>query len=125
MKTILAALLLMGVLSPTSTHASPSARSAKAEISGTVVDFDKRECILVLKPYQGWDRKQMELPNYTDWAKTRRWLAQFDKTHAAVLIKKDDMAKIKKGMRVKIEGYTYFYDEWAVYGDYDKITLSK
>lgn len=127
MKTLLTFLtrLSLVVFLSICAEAIPSARTAKTEVTGTIVDYDRRSCVLMLKDFKGWDRKQTEYAPLVARSKTVKWLKSFDATHAAIFIKKDDIGKIKKGADVKIEGYSYFTDEWSIYAEYDKLTVTK
>ena len=127
MKTLLTFLtrLSLVVFLSISAEAIPSASTAKTEVTGTIVDYDRRGCVLMLKDFKGWNREQTEYAPLVARSKTVKWIKSFNATHAAIFIKKDDLGKIKKGAQVKIEGYSYFTDEWAIYAEYDKLTVTK
>jgi hypothetical protein len=124
MKPIIALFSLIVTLFSIEVQAAPSERSAKTDVTGTIVDNDHG--ILILKDFKGWDRKQTEYVTKTLRPNRRsKWLESFDATHAAIVIKKDDVKQIRKGMRITIEGYSYLTDEWDIYPDYQKLTVTK
>lgn len=105
--------------------AAPSARTPKTDVTGTIVDYKRSSAILVLSNFAGWDRKQMGRASWTARSSTKRWFESLEKQHAVIYIKKVDFEGLRKGKRVKITGYSYFTDEWAVYPSYDKIEVLK
>jgi len=125
MKTIVTLIGLIVPLLPLVVVALPSPVTAKTNVTGIVIDFEKHDCVLILKDYKGWDRKQAEVSPGLVRAATRKWIKSFDQNHAAIIIKKDDLKNIRKGKRVTIEGYSYFYDERQIFPSYDKLTISK
>ncbi len=125
MKTLISLIATSVILLSAEAQSAPSQRTAKTTVTGIVVDHDRG--LLILKDYKGWDRKQTEMAPIIlrKDRKTVKWLDSFDKTHAAIFIKKDDAKGIRNGARVTIEGYSYFYDEWDFYADYAKVTVAK
>lgn len=105
--------------------AAPGPRSEKTEVTGTVVEYERKGAILVLSDFAGWDRKQMEQARFLERASTRRWFESVDKKHAVIYIKKEDLKGLRNGAKIKITGYSYFTDEWAVYPSYDKLEQIK
>jgi hypothetical protein len=103
--------------------AAPGPRSAKADVTGTIVDYNRRASILILSNFQGWDRKQMEQARFVEHASIRRWFESLEENHAPIYIKKDDLKGLRKGQRIKITGYSYFSDEWMIFADYDKVEI--
>jgi len=101
--------------------AAPGPRSAKTDVTGTIVDYNRRSSILILSDFQGWDRKQMEQARLVERASIRRWFESLEKNHAPIYIKKADLKGLRKGQRIKITGYSYFSDEWMIYADYGKL----
>jgi hypothetical protein len=101
--------------------AAPGPRSEKTEVTGTVVEYERRGAILVLSDFAGWDRKQMEQARFLERDSTRRWFDSVDKKHAVIYIKKEDLKGLRKGKKIKITGYSFFTDEWAVYPSYDRL----
>lgn len=127
-RQILASGLLM--LVPNALFASLGKSYPKRDVSGKVVDIDKRRGIIVLEDYKGWDREQMKLARVVVKSATQRWLDGIDPKHAAIFLKHEDVAKLKKGERVQIAQYSYAF---AGYGNgagadvlplYDKLEVS-
>ena len=86
----------------------------KRDVSGRVVEIDKRRGIIVLADFQGWDREQMKLARAASKSALQRWLDGIDAKHAALFLKRDDAARLKKGDRIRIPGYSYAF---AGYGN--------
>lgn len=84
------------------------------DVSGKVVEVDKRRGIVVLENYQGWDREQMRLAGTAGRTKVQRFLERIDAKHAAIFLKLADAERLKKGDRVKIPKYSYAF---AGYGN--------
>ncbi len=117
------------MLVPTSLFASLGKSYPKRDVSGKVVDIDKRRAIIVLGEHKGWDREQMSLARVGAKAAVRRWLDGVDPRHAAIYLKREDVSEIKKGDRIRIADYSYAF---AGYGNgagadvlplYDKLEI--
>ena len=125
MKTIYTLCCMILAFVPPVSNAVPSERTAKTNVTGIVVDYDRRHQVVILKEFKGWDRKQTEyaltLPNLP----IRDWVRSFDKSHAGIGIYKADMKKIRKGMRLNIIGYSYSTDAMGIYPTYDSLTVTK
>ena len=86
----------------------------KRDVSGKVVEIDKRRGIIVLEDYRGWDREQMNLARAGEKSATQRFLDGIDAKHAVIYLKREDAAKLRKGDRLRIPGYHYAF---AGYGN--------
>ncbi len=117
------------MLVPHLVFASLGSASPKCDVSGKVVDVDKRRGIVVLTDYKGWDREQMKLARAAARSATQRWLDGIDPKHAAIYLKREDAAKLRQGDRIEILEYRYAF---AGYGNgtgadvlpiYDKLEI--
>jgi hypothetical protein len=86
----------------------------KRDVTGKVVEIDKRRGIIVLADFQGWDREQMKLARAVSKSALQRWLDGIDAKHAALFLKREDAARLRKGDRIRIPGYSYAF---AGYGN--------
>lgn len=102
------------VLLPGTASASLGASTPKRDVSGRVVEIDKRRGIIVLADFEGWDREQMKSARVVSRPALRRWLDGIDAKHAALFLKRTDAGKLKKGDRIRIPGYRYAF---AGYGN--------
>ena len=111
---------------------SLSARSfPKRDVAGTVADVDKRNGILVLSDFNGWDREQMKHAQGGVKRAIQHLLNGVNPKHAAIFINVKDAERIKKGMRIKIAAYGYILDfpgggsgDVIVIPDYDKLEVT-
>ena len=102
--------------------------SAKSEVSGVVVDFERATGIVVLKSHQGADPKLAEGIRKFARSRTERWLSTTNASHGLVMIRKDDTKGLRKGAKLTITGYQYGF-EYGLGGgvrvSYDKLELTR
>lgn len=104
----------IAALLPARALASLGKSYPKRDVSGRVVEIDKRREIIVLADFQGWNREQMKLVRAVSKSALQRWLDGIDAKHAALFLKRADAEKLKKGDRIRIPGYSYAF---AGYGN--------
>jgi hypothetical protein len=125
MKTLFAILGSIVPLLPMVGIAIPSSATPKTNVTGVIVDYERRDGVVILKDFKGWDRKQTEVAPWVMRTATRKWIKTFDPSQAAIFIKKEDLKRLRKGQRLTIDGYSYFYDERSMFPSYDKFTVAK
>lgn len=104
-RLVLAGGLLM--LVPNPVFATTTRSFPKRNVSGKIVDINKRHGIIVLADFKEWDREQMKLAHEDAKPAIQHWLDGIDPKHAAIFLKPGDVEKLKKGDRIQITEYSY------------------
>lgn len=99
---------LLGLV-PSGLSASMTRATPRRDLSGTIVEIHKRQPILVLENFQGWDREQTTKAAAGERADAQRWLKGLGPKQAAIYLKAEDMKALKVGMIVRIKGYRYAF----------------
>lgn len=102
-------LLLGGLLAlmPVPVLASLNGSTEPRDVSGRIVEVRKREAIVVLEDYQGWDREQLKRATVFEKSAVKRWLEGIDPKHAVIYLKAADVENLRKGDRIRIPDYHY------------------
>jgi hypothetical protein len=126
MKTLFLIIYTLSLLSTITSASLPSFGISKINVSGEVVDFDKRDnvYVVILKDHKGWDRKQAMPPSGFFSKSTNTWINNIDKNHAIIFVNKDIKNEIRRGRRLSIDGYTYYIAS-QISPSYDKFTVTK
>jgi hypothetical protein len=103
--------ILMGgiLMLPNFIFATTTKSFPKRDVSGKVVDINKRHSIIVMAEYKGWDREQMTLARSGAKSAIQHWLDGIGPKNAAIFLKGEDVAKLKKGDRIQIAEYSFAF----------------
>jgi hypothetical protein len=115
-------MLLPSLVLATSTSSSP-----KRDVSGKVVDLNKRHGIIVLEDYKGWDQQQMKRAREGAKGAIRQYLDRIGSKQAAIFLKISDVEKLKKGDNIRIAEYSFAMgsQRWSyVIPMYEKLEIS-